>query len=500
MQGSSSSEIFRFGTFDLDLATRRLQKGGMKIALEERPFRFLALLVSHAGETLTQEELRDALWPDNVHIDFGHALKNAANKARAALGDRAENPRFIATVRQVGYRFIAPVERVCPDLNVRDPVTPPPDLFAREIAVHPLRREVVRGLAYIATFVSLLAAAWLMKSATHRLPVTSPEPSPVLARRAGEAYAMGIDSRRFVDDAALRGSEEYFKQAVALDPTFAEAHAQLALTDVLIGDEASLAPRSDYGRALLESRRALDLDPLLAEAHVAFGDAKLRTDWDWENAKHEYLRALDLNPNSVGALDAYARFLGATGQRTESLRVIAEAQALDPSSIRIRYDKALLIYLARDYPRAIKELRTLVEVEPEFADARKSLSDAYARAGLWNQAASELMIWLRQIQVGQEEIRATQRILRTDGLRELWRRHARGEGCPRNSDMYGIPFNRAVYSALLGETEPAIVGLHGAYEQHDPRLLNLKVDPQFDKVRSDPQFVGLLDIIGLTTN
>jgi tetratricopeptide (TPR) repeat protein len=310
---------------------------------------------------------------------------------------------------------------------------------------------------------------------------------------------MGIDSMRFVDEVALRRSEEYFKQAIALDPTFAEAHAQLALTDVLIGDEVSATPRSDYGRALSESRRALDLDPLLAEAHVAFGNAKLRTDWDWGNAKHEYLRALDLDPKSVDALDAYARFLSATGQQMDSLRVIAVAQTLDPLSIRIRYDKALLIYLARDYPQAIKELRSLVEVQPELADARKSLSDAYARAGQWNQAARELMIWLRQIQVGPEEIRATARVLRTDGLRELWRRHARGEGCPQKSDMYGIPFNRAVYSALLGETEPAIAGLHGAYEQHDPRLLYLKVDPQFDEVRSDPQFVGLLETIGLTS-
>jgi tetratricopeptide (TPR) repeat protein len=276
-----------------------------------------------------------------------------------------------------------------------------------------------------------------------------------------------------------------------------DGHATLALTEEFIGNEVSLNPGTEYQRAIAEARRALDLDPSLAEAHVALGNAKLLDEWDWRDAELEYLRALDLDARSVSALEAYARLLGAIGKKEESLRVIGRAQALDPLSIRIQYDRAVLSYLARDYEQAIAQLTSLLKVQPEFADARKSLSDAYAREEQWDKASTELLTWLQQIQVDQGEIRTTQRVLREQGLPALWRQHSQG-ACHRNPDAYGIPFNRAAYSALLGKTDQGMQWLGRAYEQHDSRLLTLKVDPQFDKVRSDPQFVSLLEKMGLT--
>jgi tetratricopeptide (TPR) repeat protein len=402
----------------------------------------------------------------------------------------------------VGYRFIAPVERECPSLPIHSPTTTTellhqPDTSLYRPTAHFQHRGVGRSPAFFATlaFLLLTAALSLVFVKSNRTRV-SQELSSLQVRKAGEAYAMGLDSRRFLGEEALSKSKEYLQQAIALDSTFAEAHAQLAITEVLIGDEASPAPKSDYEDALAEARRALDLDPTLPEAHVAFGDAKLRTEWDWDGAKFEYLRALDLNPHSVNALEAYAQFLGATGQNTESLHVIERAQAMDPLSVRIRYDKAGLNYLARDYQQAIGGFAAVAEIEPDFAEARKSLSDAYARAGQWKEASNELLQWLKEMQAGQDEILATQRILYKDGLRELWRMHA--HGCTQSADNFGIPFNRAGYSALLGETETTMKWLDEAYEQHDPRLLNLKVDPQFDEVRCNPEFAKFLEKIGLT--
>jgi len=189
--------------------------------------------------------------------------------------------------------------------------------------------------------------------------------------------------------------------------------------------------------------------------------------------------------------------LAATGQRDSAKRLTGRMEALDPSSTRMLYDRAVLSYLARDYERAIDQLQLLVASQPDFPDARKMLSDAYAREGRWPEASAELLGWLSQADPNQDDLRAARRILREQGLRELWRQHARGTACHANPSSYGIPFYRAAYFALLEEKQPALEWLHNAYAQHDTQLLNLKVDPRFDALHSDPEFSQLLQQIGL---
>ncbi|HEY1215026.1 MAG TPA: winged helix-turn-helix domain-containing protein, partial [Bryobacteraceae bacterium] len=99
----------RFGVFELNLRARELLKRGIKIKLQEQPFRLLALLLEHPGEVVTREQLRSTLWPEDTFVDFEHSVNAAVAKLRQALGDSAENPRFIETVPRRGYRFIAPV-------------------------------------------------------------------------------------------------------------------------------------------------------------------------------------------------------------------------------------------------------------------------------------------------------------------------------------------------------------------------------------------------------
>ncbi len=103
------TEIVRFGVFQLDLKERQLQKAGLRIKVQEQPFRVLTLLVQHAGEVVTREELRQEIWPADVYGSFDQGLNNAIKKIRDALGDSAGNPRFVETVAKRGYRFIAPI-------------------------------------------------------------------------------------------------------------------------------------------------------------------------------------------------------------------------------------------------------------------------------------------------------------------------------------------------------------------------------------------------------
>src|ERR1700736_5733507 len=110
----------RFGVFELDPRTGELRKHGLRVRLQEQPFRVLEMLLEHAGEVVTRGELQKRLWPGDTFVDFEHGLNKAINKIREALSDSAESPRFVETVARHGYRFLADV-RVAGAASVRSP-------------------------------------------------------------------------------------------------------------------------------------------------------------------------------------------------------------------------------------------------------------------------------------------------------------------------------------------------------------------------------------------
>jgi TolB-like protein/DNA-binding winged helix-turn-helix (wHTH) protein/Tfp pilus assembly protein PilF len=111
MEETNQSRVkLRFGVFELDLRAGELRKHGLRLRLQEQPFRVLVMLVEHPGEVVTREELQKELWPADTFVDFDHGLNKAINKIRDALGDSAESPRFVETVTRRGYRFLADVK------------------------------------------------------------------------------------------------------------------------------------------------------------------------------------------------------------------------------------------------------------------------------------------------------------------------------------------------------------------------------------------------------
>ena len=131
----SSPQLIRFGLFELDIRSGELRRRGSKVSLQEQPFQALVLLLERPGQVVTREELSKKLWPEDTFVDFERGLNKAINKLRAALRDDAEKPRFIETLPQHGYRFIAQVESPPPARNhARAQHRPPID----SIAVLPL--------------------------------------------------------------------------------------------------------------------------------------------------------------------------------------------------------------------------------------------------------------------------------------------------------------------------------------------------------------------------
>ena len=102
--------VVRFGVFEVDLRAGEVRKNGLKVRLQEQPFAVLAMLLERPGDVVTREELQKRLWSGDTFVDFDHSLSASVNKLREALGDSADNPRFVETLPRRGYRFIAPVE------------------------------------------------------------------------------------------------------------------------------------------------------------------------------------------------------------------------------------------------------------------------------------------------------------------------------------------------------------------------------------------------------
>jgi len=111
----SSRAAYRFGRFELDVRSRELRKDGVRFRLQDQPFEVLSMLLERPGEVLTRDELRQRLWPEGTFVDFEHGLNAAVKRLRGAIGDDADNPRFIETLHRRGYRFVGAVEPLFDD-------------------------------------------------------------------------------------------------------------------------------------------------------------------------------------------------------------------------------------------------------------------------------------------------------------------------------------------------------------------------------------------------
>ena len=207
MQLSSSSSIVRFATFEVDLERVELRKNGLKVRLQDQPFQVLVMLLKSPGEVVTREELRDSVWPQDTFVDFDHALNTAVKKIRAALGDDADNPRFLATVPRRGYRFIAPLDRELLTTLEPMPVPAPAPPVPR---IDPFRTFAIIGVVAVGLLV--LGLAWKV------VPGHRDDPPPEFHRLT---FGYGdVEAARFTSDGTLAvfsatpgpGKHELFQQ------------------------------------------------------------------------------------------------------------------------------------------------------------------------------------------------------------------------------------------------------------------------------------------------
>ena len=175
---SDPSGRLRFGVFEVDLRAGELTRRGLRVRLQEQPFQVLAMLLERPGEVVTREELQKKLWGQTV-VDFDHGLNKAINKIREALGDSAENPRFVETVARRGYRFLAeatPIDttRRQPDPEIGELAQP--TFSRRGIAdaglpsTRPRRTLVWAGFGFGLVLVLTASLAWILNPKSQGMP------------------------------------------------------------------------------------------------------------------------------------------------------------------------------------------------------------------------------------------------------------------------------------------------------------------------------------------
>jgi len=161
---------YRFGSFELDAHSGELRKSGLRIKLEDQPFRLLTAMVSRPGEVLTREELQSALWPEDTYVEFDRGLTRAINKVRAALGDTATNPRFVETLPRRGYRFVAPVATLPGESVPPPPAEPVP---AVEVAILEKRPNWLAGAGIAVLAAAVGISAYFVLRTDNSRPITA---------------------------------------------------------------------------------------------------------------------------------------------------------------------------------------------------------------------------------------------------------------------------------------------------------------------------------------
>ena len=329
--------------------------------------------------------------------------------------------------------------------------------------------------------------------------VTGVERARLVAARpvAPEVYESYLKGQ-FNQDHSRVGVEKsiaYFEDAIKKDPAFAPAYVGLAnaydtLGLILVG----ASPKEARPKVISAARKALELDPEIAEAHALLAEMQQKQ-WQWSDAEAEYKRALELKPNDAVAHMGLADWLMCQGRTDEAVEWAQQGRALDPLGVS-GTDIGWILFNSRRYDEAIRELRSVLAVHPDDARALWVLGFTLIGKGQSEEAIPvlEKTVSIMNRSPGSIEVLATAYAhagRRNDALRlmeELKRRRQTGY----------IPAGAFINPYLaLGDYDQAFVGFERAYQEKSNILQFLKVQPFFDPVRGDPRFADLVRRVGL---
>jgi TolB-like protein/Tfp pilus assembly protein PilF len=324
----------------------------------------------------------------------------------------------------------------------------------------------------------------------------TPQEQARLARKrpidpeAQDLYLHGILLRE-ADD--CKHALDFFNQAIAKNPSYAQAHSALASCYGRMGESGRMPYEEAFTRQKAEAIKAIQLDPSLSEAHAELANTAMTLDWDWATAEAEFRRALELNPNSATDRQKYAFYLVRTGHLREALAEVERSVDLDPVSGSTFHAEGFIYYFSRQYDQALAVTRTVRGLKIDLPDWSFLLGDIYAGKGMFNESINEFIKAgdgpYSLGHLGNAYARAGQTDAARKSISQL-EEQVRRDGVGR--------YEIALVYAGLGEKREAFKWLEDSYHAHDVGLVYLKVDPCLDPLRSDPRFDDLMKRIGFT--
>jgi TolB-like protein/Flp pilus assembly protein TadD len=315
---------------------------------------------------------------------------------------------------------------------------------------------------------------------------------------SSEAFQLYLRGRYNLNkrtEEAFTKAIEYFDLAIKQDPQYALAYAGRADSYILLAEYTVLPSKEALPKAQDAAVKALQLDETLAEAHTSLGAIKADHEWNWRAAESEFRRAIELNPNYATAHQWYAELLSQQGRHDEAIAEIRRAEELDPLSLIINAIAGRILLVAGKIDPAIEQLQKTLEIDPNFSIANYDLGKAYLQKRMSTQAIAEFQRSVNLFKVSERDAALGYAYARVGRNAEA--HHVLETYLQQSSRTYVSWYGMAFIYAGLGDNNQVFACLEKAYEQHDVRLRDVKVEPLFESLRLDPRFADLVRRVGL---
>jgi TolB-like protein/DNA-binding winged helix-turn-helix (wHTH) protein/Tfp pilus assembly protein PilF len=280
---------------------------------------------------------------------------------------------------------------------------------------------------------------------------------------------------------------ESFSNAVAIDPKYAAAYAQLADTYNLMGQYSWMNQANAQSLAWAAAKQALSLDPSLAEAHAALGFSYWYYQWDPSSAEAEFRKALALEPDNVDAHHWYEQLLMTAGRFPEAEEQIQAALDVDPRSRILRVNLGWLYEYEGRYPQAVQQVRTVLEENPNYLNAHYKLWYIYSAMRDLPHAGEEFQYVVQGIADPEHEAKILA-LYRGQGYLPALKEFAVGG----DAEYLGSKVDGARCLASFGDTAGALQLLEDAFQSHEGWMIYVQSDPAFVTLRNDPRFQRLI--------
>jgi len=297
---------------------------------------------------------------------------------------------------------------------------------------------------------------------------------------------------------SLNKAVDYFTQAIVRDPSYAQAYAGLADTFNLLREYTVMPSTEAYPRAIAAAKKAVELDDSLSEAHRALAFASFYWAWDFAGAEREFKRAIELNPKDATAHQWYATSLLNLGRFSDALSQIEQARQLDPSSISIQADRALVLYYAQREEEFVSLTRQIEASDPTFLSPHRYRAGIAFLEGDFRTylAESKAFAELTHDAPGIEISKAAEKGYANGGAKALLKNVLKVQ--KKYYEQGLIPgYVLAKTCALSGKTQEAMQYLQEDFRKHEPGIVTIRVDPALRSLHDDPAFRDLLSRIGL---